>query len=68
MFPPAQQRQGIASEMYEQLGRMMKQRGIPGKNIEGNVQGDPEVVRKLRAKAAKIAGAGKSSPSRYDID
>ena len=66
--PPAQQRQGIASEMYEQLGRMMKQRGIPGKNIEGNVQGDPEVVRKLRAKAAKIAGAGKSSPSRYDID
>ena len=66
--PSAQQRQGIASEMYEQLGRMMKQRGIPGKNIEGNVQGDPEVVRKLRAKAAKIAGAGKSSPSRYDID
>lgn len=66
--PPEAQRQGVASEMYEQLGRMMKQRGIPGKNIEGNIQGPPDVVRKLRAKAAKIAGVGKPSSSRYDID
>jgi hypothetical protein len=66
--PKESQRKGIASQMYEKLGRMMKDRGIAGSKIEGNVQGDPGIIKKLRSKAAKVAGEGSTVSDRYDID
>lgn len=66
--PKAMQRKGVASQLYERLGEMMKQRGIPGSAIEGNIQGPPEAITKLRARAASIAGEGKPGEGRYEID
>ena len=66
--PKAMQKKGVASQLYERLGDMMRQRGIPGTAIEGNVQGPPEAIAKLRAKAAAIAGEGKPGEGRYEID
>lgn len=59
---------GDASAMYERLGHMMRDRGIPGSAIEGDIEGPPEAIKKLRAKAAMIAGEGRITEARYDID
>jgi hypothetical protein len=61
------QGQGIGSALYEKLGQMMKQRGIPGNAITGDIQGNPVVINKLRAKASEIAGEGATETGRYEI-
>jgi hypothetical protein len=58
---------GAAKALYRKLGEMMKDRGIPGNAIEGDIQGDPEIINKLRAIATEIAGEGKEGINRYDI-
>jgi GNAT superfamily N-acetyltransferase len=65
--PPELQGRGYGSDLYTHLGEMMKKRGIPGSKIDANVQGDPVIMGKLRAKAAAVAGEGKPGVDRYDV-
>ena len=65
--PKSEQGKGIGSQLYERLGHMMKQRGIPGGAIDGNINGPKDQITHLRKKAAEIAGEGKE-PQVYDLD
>lgn len=58
---------GRATALYRKLGEMMKQRGIPGSAIEGDVEGDPAIIAKLKSHAAEVAGAGTEGIGRYEI-
>jgi hypothetical protein len=67
-LPPDMRGKGFGSAMYEKVGQMMKERGIPGANIRSDVQGDKNLLNHLHQKAATIAGEGDPSLQRYDID
>lgn len=63
----SKQGQGIGSALYEKLGQMMKDRGIPGNAITGDIQGDAGKIKHLRSKAAAIAGEGNQDLGRYEL-
>lgn len=66
--PKQLQGQGIGSDLYTHLGEMMRDRGIPGSAIEGNIQAErPAQIARLRAKAAEIAGEGKAGADRFEV-
>lgn len=67
--PPEMRGRGYASDLYTHLGEMMKERGIPGSALEGNVQAsNPAQIARLRAKAAAVAGQGNAAGDRYNLD
>jgi GNAT superfamily N-acetyltransferase len=65
--PPEMRGKGHASDLYTHLGEMMKARGLSGDSIQGNIQGDPAQIARLRSKAAAIAGQGKSTGDRFEV-
>lgn len=65
--PPEMRGKGHASDLYTHLGEMMKDRGLSGDSIQGNIQGDPAQIARLRSKAAAVAGQGKSTGDRFEV-
>jgi len=65
--PPEMRGKGHASDLYTHLGEMMKARGLSGDSIQGNIQGDPAQIARLRSKAAAVAGQGKSAGDRFEV-